>query len=665
MSTSHFLSIVRPIIVLSIITFFVGCSGGGGGGTATPKFTLFSISGTVSGSVSSGVTMILKGTNITATVTDSSGNYTFTGLANGSYTVIPSLLGYVFNSVSEAVTINGANITPINFTATTSTNPTYNISGKVTFSVGGALPGVTVTLSGPGSGSAATDESGSYSFTGLTNGSYTVTPSLAGYVFNSVSEAVTINGANITPINFTATTSTNPTYNISGNVTVRGGGALECVIMTLSGTGSGSAATDASGNYTFTGLANGSYTVTPSLAEYTFNPASMAVTINGANVTSNNFTATASSAPTYTISGNVTVSGEALNGVTMTLKGTNITATVTDANGNYTFTGLANGSYIVIPSLAGYTFNPASMAVTINGANATSNNFTNQTCHVGISPYGIAIDGSGNVWVANDGSGNVTELSSTGAVFGTYAVSTDPTVIAIDGSGNVWVANWVSNNVTELSSTGAVLGAYAVGPSWGIAIDGSGNVWVSNMQSNSVTELSSFGSVLGTYPVGTEPYGIAIDGSGNVWVANGGSGNVTKLSSTGSVLGTYAVGIDPTSIVIDGSGNVWVANYGRGNVTKLSSTGAVLGTYTVGTEPWGIAIDGSGNVWVSNMQSNSVTELSSTGAVLGTYTVGTEPWGIAIDGSGNVWVTNWVDNIVTELIGIASPVKTPLVSKLN
>ena len=86
----------------------------------------------------------------------------------------------------------------------------------------------------------------------------------------------------------------------------------------------------------------------------------------------------------------------------------------------------------------------------------------------GSGPAGIAIDGSGNVWVANYGNGtagtasgdsNVTELSSTGGVVGTYVAGSYPYAIAIDGSGNVWVANYGNgtagtasgdSNVTEL-----------------------------------------------------------------------------------------------------------------------------------------------------------------------------------------------------------------------
>jgi uncharacterized protein (TIGR03437 family) len=61
----------------------------------------------------------------------------------------------------------------------------------------------------------------------------------------------------------------------------------------LSGAASKTATADASGNYTFAGLANGTYTVTPTLANRTMTPASRSVTVNGANVTGTNFTATA------------------------------------------------------------------------------------------------------------------------------------------------------------------------------------------------------------------------------------------------------------------------------------------------------------------------------------------------------------------------------------
>jgi hypothetical protein len=79
----------------------------------------------------------------------------------------------------------------------------------------------------------------------------------------------------------------------------------------------------------------------------------------------------------YSISGMVSHSGKALQGTTVTLTGSpRRTSTTTNMSGNYSFTGLANGNYVVTPSWPGYTFTPTSTAVTINGANVTGQNFT-------------------------------------------------------------------------------------------------------------------------------------------------------------------------------------------------------------------------------------------------------------------------------------------------
>jgi fibronectin type 3 domain-containing protein len=62
-------------------------------------------------------------------------------------------------------------------------------------------------------------------------------------------------------------------------------------MVALSGAASGSTIADGSGNYTFAALANGTYTVTPTNTGYTFSPVNGSATVNGANVTSVNFTA--------------------------------------------------------------------------------------------------------------------------------------------------------------------------------------------------------------------------------------------------------------------------------------------------------------------------------------------------------------------------------------
>jgi inhibitor of cysteine peptidase len=180
------------ILALAII---VGCDSSSGN---------HDISGTVtdSGSGLEGVLMTMD--NGDTTTTDSSGDYKFSGLPDGSYTITPSLSGDSFNPASLTVALAGADLTDINFT-TGSGGITYAISGTVTDSgtlLG--LAGVTMTLSGGANTTVTTDSSGNYSFTGLSNGSFTITPSLTGYSFSPTSQAVTINGADDTAVDFTA-----------------------------------------------------------------------------------------------------------------------------------------------------------------------------------------------------------------------------------------------------------------------------------------------------------------------------------------------------------------------------------------------------------------------------------------------------------------------------
>lgn len=247
---------------------------------------------------------------------------------------------------------------------------TYTISGTISPVAGGS--GATVTLSGAATATTTASSSGAYSFTDVANGTYTITPSLSGYTFSPASQNVTVNGANLTGLNFTATVQTSA-FSISGTITTTAGGSGATV--TLSGAASATTTTNSSGAYTFSGLANGAYAITPSLAGFTFSPTSQNATVNGANVTGINFTAMAQ-ANTFSISGTITLSGSALSGAAVALTGPAAANTTTDSSGNYTFSGLANGTYAVTPSDSGDTFTPANQSVTINGANQAGVNFT-------------------------------------------------------------------------------------------------------------------------------------------------------------------------------------------------------------------------------------------------------------------------------------------------
>ncbi len=168
-----------------------------------------------------------------------------------------------------------------------------------------------------------------------------------------------------------------------------------------------------------------------------------------------------------------------------------------------------------------------------------------------VGPAGIAGDSAGDVWAANyiSSTGGLVEgvPSTLPGVAPTFTVQTGVTTntpngaglnspygVAVDASGNVWATNrGGSGSISEISSTGQAVSGEdgftggGVSEPYGIAIDGAGDVWTANNggNSNSISEFNSLGNpVSGTNGYISngllEPYGIAVDGSGNVWVAS-------------------------------------------------------------------------------------------------------------------------------------------------
>lgn len=253
---------------------------------------LWSISGAISPSTfGSGATVTLSG-GATA-IANASGNYTFTGLANGAYTLTPSKTGYTFSPATLSVTVNGANLTATSFTAI-ATTPV--LSGLSCTPASIAAPGVaacTVTLSAaaPAAGFSVTLASGN---TSVSVPATVTVPSAASSVgFTATAAAVTtaqtaVLTASAGGVSKTFSLALTPgLWTISGTVSPSSFGSGATVTLT----GGATAIADASGNYTFSGLANGAYTLTPSKSGYTFSPATLSVTVNGANLTANNFTA--------------------------------------------------------------------------------------------------------------------------------------------------------------------------------------------------------------------------------------------------------------------------------------------------------------------------------------------------------------------------------------
>jgi hypothetical protein len=163
---------------------------------------------------------------------------------------------------------------------------TYPVSGTITpASLGN---GATVTLSQNGTTIAVTTAAnGSYSFTGVAPGTYTVTPNEPGINFTPTSLSVTVSEGPVTVSAFNAAA----TYTVSGTITPASLGNGATVTLSQNGT-TIAVTTAASGRYSFTGVAPGTYTVTPDEPGINFTPTSRGVTVSRGPVTVSTFRAT-------------------------------------------------------------------------------------------------------------------------------------------------------------------------------------------------------------------------------------------------------------------------------------------------------------------------------------------------------------------------------------
>ena len=371
-----------------------------------------------------GVTVTLSGSMPNTVVTDSNGNYSLKAPTGGNYTVTPSKDPLTFNPPVRSFINLQTNQTDVNFMA----NP-LTISGRVTSDGTNGLGDVTVTLSGSQSCTIVTDSTGNYSFTGLTaGGSYTVTPTKSGLVFEPPQRSFPNLQASQTGVNFTGGLGT-----ISGRVTSDGVNGIGGVTVTLSGTQSGTIVTDVNGNYAFTDLVGGgNYTVTPTKSGLTFIPSERSFTNLQANQTGANFTTEPA-----TISGRVTTSaGAALADVTITLTNATLSLTTTTASdGTYSFSNLPTpASYKVKPSKTDYVFSPSDIVLYNLSANQPDVNFigaTNYTTQPSVISGRVTIDTAAGATLAGVTitltSGPDFTQSTTTASDGTYSFSNLPT----------------------------------------------------------------------------------------------------------------------------------------------------------------------------------------------------------------------------------------------
>ncbi len=296
------------------------------------------------------------------------------------------------------------------------------------------------------------------------------------------------------------------------------------------------------------------------------------------------------------------------------------------------------------------------------------------------SPLGAAVDGSGNLYVADQSNSRVLEYTNPFApCAGVFPCVGGPANLVFGQAGSF---------TTQSCNKGGVSAASLCDPA-GVAVDGSGHLWVADDQNGRVLEY--------TTPLTPNTTADTVFGQGGSFTSNTcNNGGVSDNSLC-----------EPTGVAVDGSGNLWVADFANNRVleytaplTPNTTANQVIGQggsftsrvanydgVTAGSlsDPTGVAVDGSGHLYVADFLNDRVLEYNTpltpdtvanevfgqggdfTSATCNYFGVGPtadtlcEPFGVAVDGSGHLYVADQADNralVYTSPLVVPSPTAT-------
>jgi hypothetical protein len=322
----------------------------------------------------------------------------------------------------------------------------------------------------------------------------------------------------------------------------------------------------------------------------------------------------------------------------------------------------------------------------------------------------------------------------------TGAQLSQPTDVAVDGAGNLYIADSENNVIRKVSASdgtistvagngrggrysgdgGAATGAQLYNQ-FGVAVDGAGNLYIADSGNNVIRKVSASDGTISTVAGNNAngagysgdggaatraqlnfPWGVAVDGAGNLYIADWGNNVIRKVSASDGTISTVAGNgsagnsgdgsaatraqlSQPTGVAVDGAGNLYIADWGNNVIRKVSASDGTISTVAgnggmgysgdggaaTGAElsqPTDVAVDGAGNLYIADWGNNVIRKVSASDGTISTVAGNNAsgagysgdggaatsaqlnyPWGVAVDGAGNLYIADAHNNVIRKV----------------
>ncbi len=324
------------------------------------------------------------------------------------------------------------------------------------------------------------------------------------------------------------------------------------------------------------------------------------------------------------------------------------------------------------------------------------------------SPWGVAVDGNGNLYIADQGADRIRKVNAATGIITTVAGGgnkglgdggpadsaelNSPIDVAIDGDGNIYIADLYSSSIRKVDAGTGIITTVAGNDTLGyngdggmanqaklyypigVAIDNSGNIYIADLYNLRLRKVDGGTGIISTIAGnGTKGYngdgstadltelsspsGIALDASGNIYIADAGNNRVRKVNAANGIITTvagngYETGFignggysgdggpadaaelsSPLGVAVDDSGNIYIADAGNNRIRKVNAGTGIITTVAGGGDA------SSGNDWLGDGGPAEMATLSG-------------PSGVALDDSGNIYIADTYNSCVRKVDAI-------------